>query len=112
MARQGITVYLPPELEKHVLNVAETRNLSASGVIANPVKAQVAANPTGVPQGITRQLARIEAHVARADLRATKAQRDSAVLLEALLLFVWLFMKYNPPLDPDEEGTAEDSANA
>lgn len=105
MSRMGITVYLPPELEQQVLRVAKTRNLSASGIIANAVKNQFADNPNGVPEGVTRQLARVET-------RLDKVMRDNAIMKEAFLLYVRVWLEHSPPLDPDIEDAAADSACA
>jgi predicted transcriptional regulator len=102
MPRLGITVYLPPDIEAQVLRVAKARNLSASGVIANAVKTLFADNPNGVPEGVTRQLARVEA-------RLNKATRDTAILNEALFMFVRIWLVYNPEL---EEGVEEASLDA
>ena len=105
MSRMGITVYLPPELEQQVLRVAKTRNLSASGIISAAVKTQFADNPNGVPEGVTRQLARVEA-------RLDKMMRDNAIMKEAFLLYVRVWLEHSPPLDPDIEDAAADSAYA
>jgi len=102
MARLGITVYLPPDLEAQVLRVAKSRNLSASGVIATAVKTLFAENPNGVPEGVTRQLSRIEA-------RLDRVTRDTAILKEALFFYVRVWLAYNPQLD---EGVEEASAVA
>jgi hypothetical protein len=99
----GITVYLPPELEQQVLRVAKTRNLSASGIISTAVKNQFADNPNGIPEGVTRQLARVEA-------RLDKVMRDNAVMKEAFFLYVRVWLEHSPPLDPEIEDAAADSA--
>lgn len=105
MARNGITVYLPPELEAELLKVARTRKLSASGLIVAAVKQQFAMHPNGIPDGATRQLARIES-------RLDKVMRDNATLKEALLLFVRVWLEYTPPLDETEEDAAAALAEA
>lgn len=100
MSRMGITVYLPPEMEMQVLRIAKARNLSASGIIANAVKTLFAENPNGVPEGVTRQLARVEA-------RLDKVMRDNAIVKEALLLYVKVWIEHNPMMDQEEaEGSA------
>lgn len=104
MARLGITVYLPPELEAQVLRVSRTRNLSASGVIATAVKTAFTDNPNGAPEGVTRQLARVEA-------RLDRVTRDTAVLKEALFLYVRVWLEHNPKLDEDVEEACAESAS-
>ena len=105
MSRMGITVYLPPELESQVLRVAKARNLSASGIISNAVKTLFAENPNGVPEGVTRQLARIESQL-------DKVMRDNAILKEALFFYVRVWLEYNPKLEPEEGETSANSDQA
>lgn len=99
MARNGVTVYLPPELEAEITKAARSRKLSASGLITLAVKHHFAMHATGVPEGATRQLARIEQ-------RLDKIVRDSALQREALLLFIRVWLEYTPPLREDEEDAA------
>lgn len=105
MARLGITVYLPPELEANVLRVAKARNLSASGVIATAVKAAFSDNPNGAPEGVTRQLSRVEA-------RLDRVTRDTAILKEALFFYVRVWFAHNPKLDEDQEEASAESDHA
>lgn len=105
MSRMGITVYLPPELESQVLRIAKARNLSASGIISNAVKTLFAENPNGVPEGVTRQLARIES-------RLDKVMRDNAILKEALFFYVRVWLEYNPKLEREETEAGADSDQA
>ena len=99
MPAKGVTVYLPAELEAELLKAAKTKHLSASGLITVAVKQHFKVNPGGVPEGATRQLARVEA-------RMDKLMRDNAMLKEAMLLFVRIWLEYTPPLAPDEEDDA------
>ena len=99
MARNGITVYLPPDLEAEIMKAARSRKLSASGLITLAVKHHFAMHATGVPEGATRQLARVEQ-------RLDKIVRDGALHREALLLFVRVWLEYTPPLREDEEDAA------
>lgn len=99
MPAKGVTVYLPADLEAELLKAAKTKHLSASGLIAEAVKHHFRAHPDGLPEGATRQLARVEA-------RIDKLMRDNATLKEALLLFVRIWLEYTPPLAPDEEDDA------
>jgi hypothetical protein len=99
MPAKGVTVYLPAELEAELLKVAKAKRLSTSGLISEAVKQHFKAHPDGVPEGATRQLARLEA-------RIDKLMRDNATLKEALLLFVRILLEYTPPLAPDEEDDA------
>jgi len=99
MASNGITVYLPADLEADVLRAARTKNISASGLIAAAVRQQFAMHTNGVPEGATRQLARVET-------RMDRIVRDNATIREALLLFVRVWLEYTPPLREDEEDDA------
>ncbi|MFZ4069190.1 MAG: hypothetical protein ACOYJ6_03705 [Caulobacterales bacterium] len=99
MPAKGVTVYLPADLEAELLKAAKTKHLSASGLIAEAVKNHFKAHPNGVPEGATRQLARVEA-------RMDKLMRDNAILKETLLLFVRIWLEYTPPLAADEEDDA------
>jgi hypothetical protein len=99
MPAKGVTVYLPADLEAELLKAARTKHLSASGLISEAVKQHFKAHPDGVAEGATRQLARVEA-------RMDKLMRDNAMLKEALLLFVRIWLEYTPPLAPDEEDDA------
>jgi hypothetical protein len=99
MPAKGVTVYLPAELEAELLKAAKAKRLSASGLISEAVKQHFKAHADGVPEGATRQLARLEA-------RMDKLMGDNAILKEALLLFVRIWLEYTPPLAPDEEDDA------
>jgi hypothetical protein len=99
MPAKGVTVYLPAELEAELLKAAKAKRLSTSGLISEAVKQHFKAHPDGVPEGATRQLARLEA-------RMDKLIRDNATLKDALLLFVRIWLEYTPPLAPDEEDDA------
>jgi hypothetical protein len=99
MPAKGITVYLPDDIETDVLRAAKTKKLSASGIIAYAVKQHFSLHPDGVPEGAGRQLARIEA-------RMDKIVRDNAMIREAVLLFVRVWLEYTPPLRADEEDAA------
>jgi hypothetical protein len=99
MPAKGVTVYLPADLEAELLKAAKTKHLSASELIAEAVKHNFRAHPDGLPEGATRQLARVEA-------RIDKLMRDNAILKETLLVFVRIWLEYTPPLAADEEDDA------
>jgi hypothetical protein len=99
MALNKITVYLSDEAEAKIKNVARARKMSISHLIAASVDQQIAQNPNVVPEGIVRQMARIEA-------RLDKSIRDTAMLKEVMLLFVRVWLEYTPPLAEAEEDDA------
>ena len=99
MALNKITVYLSDEAEAKIKSVARARKMSISHLVAASVDQQIAQNPNVLPEGIVRQMARIEA-------RLDKSIRDAAMLKEIMLLFVRVWLEYTPPLSEAEEDDA------
>jgi hypothetical protein len=106
MARGGITVYLPRDLEARVRKSARAQHRSESSVVAEAVKARFERG-----EGVAREEGS-ERRLNRLDLRLDKAIGESLIVKEILLLFVRVWFEHNPPLDEDVEESAAASAEA
>jgi predicted transcriptional regulator len=104
MPRKGITVYLPRDLELRVERIARDQHRSASGVIAEAVKARLERKDVG-EEPARRQIARVDA-------RLNKTIGETLIVKETLLLFIRIWLEHNPPLDPTHEDAAAASAEA
>jgi predicted transcriptional regulator len=107
MARKGITVYLPPDLEAKVERLAYDQHRSESSVIAEAVRARL-----GPRNGEAMTDSTEQRHLTRIDARLDKVIGEALVLKETLLLFVRVWLEHNPPLDEDQEEAAAASAEA
>lgn len=105
MARGGITVYLPRDLEARIRKVARDQHRSESSVVAEAVRARFERGETARDDGAERRLSRV-------DLRLDKAIGESLIIKEILLLFVRVWLEHNPPLDEEVEESAAASAEA
>ena len=106
MARGGITVYLPRDLETRIRKIARDQHRSESSVVAEAVKARFERGDTSVKdESGDRRLSRV-------DLRLDKAIGESLIIKEILLLFVRVWLEHNPPIDEEMEESAAASAEA
>ncbi len=106
MARGGITVYLPRDLETRIRKIARDQHRSESSVVAEAVKARFERGDTSVKdESADRRLSRV-------DLRLDKAIGESLIIKEILLLFVRVWLEHNPPIDEEMEESAAASAEA
>lgn len=106
MARGGITVYLPRDLETRIRKVARDQHRSESSVVAEAVKARFERGEgAGKDESADRRLSRV-------DLRLDKAIGESLIIKEILLLFVRVWLEHNPPIDEEMEESAAASAEA
>lgn len=106
MARGGITVYLPRDLETRIRRMARDQHRSESSLVAEAVKARFDRNDgPAKEEGADRRLSRV-------DLRLDKAIGESLIIKEILLLFVRVWLEHNPPLDEEMEESAAASAEA
>ncbi len=107
MARNGITVYLPPELEARIQHLARDQHRSASSLIADAVKGRYERGEGGkaVEESAKRQLSRVDA-------RLDKVIGESLIVKEIVLLFVRVWLEHNPPIDEALEESAAASAEA
>jgi len=93
MARGGITVYLPRDLETRIRKIARDQHRSESSVVAEAVKARFERGDAGVKdESADRRLSRV-------DIRLDKAIGESLIIKEILLLFVRVWLEHNPPID-------------
>jgi hypothetical protein len=108
MVRQGITVYLPRDLEQAVAQFAREEGRSASSVIAESVRVRFSkrTSPEVGSEAWGQRLA------ARMDARFDKAIGEALIAKEVLLLFVRVWLEHNPPLDEGLEESAAQSAEA
>lgn len=102
MARKGITVYLPRDLEVRVERIAREQHRSESGVITEAVKARFE-RKEGNDENARRQLSRV-------DLRLERSVSEILVLKETVLLFIRVWLEHNPPIDAEHEESAAASA--
>ena len=106
MARGGITVYLPRDLETRIRKIARDQHRSESSVVAEAVKARFERGDAGVKdESADRRLSRV-------DIRLDKAIGESLIIKEILLLFVRVWLEHNPPIDEEMEESAAASAEA
>lgn len=106
MARSGITVYLPRDLETRIRRIARDQHRSDSSVVAEAVKARFErSDSASKDDGGARRIARV-------DLRLDKAIGEVLIIKEILLLFVRVWLEHNPPLDEAVEESAAASAEA
>ena len=109
MTMTAIKTYLEPELAREVTRQARAQGRSESSIIADAVRLRLAAQSEGATQAAKetqrRQLNRLE-------LRMEKILRDQAMMKECLLLFVRVWLEYNPPLDEEIADSAAASAAA
>jgi predicted transcriptional regulator len=104
-----IKTYLEPELARAVSRLAEAQGRSESAVIAEAVRTRLSASAESAVkaegEGLKRQLGRIDA-------RLDKIVWEQMQLKECVLLFVRVWLEYNPQLDPQHEESAAASAEA
>ncbi|MCC6787611.1 MAG: CopG family transcriptional regulator [Hyphomonadaceae bacterium] len=105
MARKGITVYLPRELEEEVQKLAKAEHRSDSSIIAEAVRMRFTRGPDAHAEAQARESARIAG-------RLDKVVGESLILKETLLLFVRVWLEHNPPVDEAIEESAAASAEA
>lgn len=108
MARNGITVYLPRDLEMRVRRIAKDQHRSDSSVVADAVKARYERNQftnEAIEEAARRQISRV-------DVRLSKAIGETLILKEIVLLFIRVWLEHNPPVDEQLEESAAASAEA
>lgn len=105
MARKGITVYLPRELEEEVQKLAKAEHRSDSSIIAEAVRMRFTRGPDAHAEMQARESARIAE-------RLDKVVGESLILKETVLLFIRVWLEHNPPLDETIEESAAASAEA
>jgi len=106
MARGGITVYLPRDLETRIRRIARDQHRSESSVVAEAVKARFERG-----EGASRDES-ADRRLSRVDIRLDKAIGESLIIKEILLLFVRVWLEHNPPIDEEMEESAAASAEA
>ena len=108
MARGGITVYLPRDLEARIRRIAKDQHRSDSSVVADAVKARYERNELNgkaLEETARRQISRVDA-------RLSKAIGETLILKEIVLLFIRVWLEHNPPVDEALEESAAASAEA
>lgn len=109
MGTTPIKTYLEPELARAVSRLADAQGRSESAVIAEAVRTRLSASAESAVKaesdGLKRQLNRIDA-------RLDKVVWEQMQLKECVLLFVRVWLEYNPQLDPQHEESAAASAEA
>lgn len=109
MSLVPMKTYLEPDLAQSVARLAASQNRSESAVIADMVRARLAATSEGAAKAETanakRQLNRVE-------MRLDKVIWEQTQLKAAFLLFVHVWLKHSPPLEPGLEESATLSAEA
>jgi predicted transcriptional regulator len=106
MARNGVTVYLPRDLDERVKKLARTQHRSESSLVADAVKAWFDRGANAVHEETARR------QISRVDGRLSKAIGETLIVKEALLLFIRVWLEHTPPLDETEEDAAAQSAEA
>lgn len=105
MARKGITVYLPPDLEAQVQRLAKAEHRSDSSVITEAVRLHFTPKSEAAGEAPVRDTRRLDA-------RFDKVIGEQLIVKETLLLFIRVWLEHNPPLDESLEDAAAASAEA
>ncbi len=107
MARRGVSVYLPRELQARLQRIAKDQHRSESSIVTDALKARLERGESGKPaeDGDKRQVFRLEA-------RLDKAIGETLILKEMVLLFIRVWLEHNPPIDETLEESAAASAEA
>ncbi len=107
MSRNGVTVYLPKELEAKVERLAFMQHRSVSSIITQAVRARIGdERDDGSVEALIDVVAR------RLDARLDKAIGEQLILKEIVLLFVRIWFEHNPPIEEELEESAALSAEA
>jgi Arc/MetJ-type ribon-helix-helix transcriptional regulator len=107
MAKNGITVYLPRDLEAKVEKIAREQYRSTSSVITEAVRRTHGGHSSDyTPETIAQR------YSSRLDARLEKVIGEQLVFKELLLWFVRVWLEHNPPLDEAIEDSAAASAEA
>jgi predicted transcriptional regulator len=109
MRTTSIKTYLDVDLARAVTRLARAQGRSESAIVAEAVRGRFAEQSeaflAAAKESQKRQLNRLE-------LRMEKVLRDQAMMKECLLLFVRVWLEYNPPLDEEVADSAAASAAA
>lgn len=108
MARNGVTVYLPRDLELKIRRIAKDQHRSDSSVVAEAVKARYERNQftnDAIEESARRQISRVDA-------RLSKAIGETLIVKEIVLLFIRVWLEHNPPVEEALEESAAASAEA
>lgn len=107
MSKNGITVYLPRDLELRVQRIARDQHRSESSVITEAVRARYDKR-----DGDAAPAALGERYGSRLDARFDKAIGEALILKEVVLLFIRVWLEHNPPIDDAQAESAAASAEA
>lgn len=109
MASICLRTYLEPDLARRVSKLAERQGRSESALIAAAVRALMAGGDEGVARAVSdtskRQLGRMEGQLSR-------IEQDLALQRELILMYVQVWLEYNPPLDEAIAASLAASADA
>lgn len=109
MSTIPVKTYLEPDLAREVARMARAQGRSESAIIAESVRARLAAQSEDATSAANETQRR---QLNRQELRLEKILRDQIMMKECLLLFVRVWLEYNPPLDEEIADSAAASAAA
>ncbi|QGZ94950.1 hypothetical protein [Terricaulis silvestris] len=109
MSLVPMKTYLEPDLAQSVSRMAASQSRSESAIIADFIRARVA---SGSDEAIKAENATNKRQLNRIEARLDKLIWEQTQFKAALLLFVHVWLKHNPPLDADLEESATLSAEA
>ena len=109
MSLVPMKTYLEPDLAQIVARLAASQNRSESAVIAEALRARLAANSE---DAMRTEAANTKRQLNRVEVRLDKVIWEQAQLKATLLLFIHVWLKHNPPIDADLEESATLSAEA
>jgi DNA-binding transcriptional MocR family regulator len=99
--RYRMNVYFPPELLKQIADLADRKKLSRSAVVEAAVASFLS------PDGADRREAAFARRLDRLSRQVQRLERNTAIAIETLALFVSFWLTITPPLPADAQAAAQ-----
>src|SRR5262244_95788 len=99
--RHRMNIYVPPELLKQIADLADRRKLSQSAIVEAAVTSFLS------PDGADRREAAFARRLDRLTRQVQRLERNTAITLETLAMFVRFWLTVTPPLQVDAQAAAQ-----
>ncbi|MFC5509202.1 CopG family transcriptional regulator [Bosea massiliensis] len=99
--RDRMNVYFPPELLKHIGDLADRKKLSRSAIVEAAVASFLS------PDGADKREAAFVRRLDRLSRQVQRLERDLGITAETLALFVRIWLTITPPLPGDAQASAQ-----
>ena len=99
--RHRMNIYLPPELLKQIADLADRKKLSRSAIVEAAVASFLS------PDGADRREAAFARRLDRLSRQVQRLERNLAIAIETLALFVRFWLTITPPLPADAHAAAQ-----